>query len=125
MKAPLVVLTPLLLIVTMGLSAGCGTGDKEKAMETPTDSVVHQGSSASAVKTYTFHGTPTKIDSANNMITIDHEAIEGYMEAMTMPYKVADPAILHQVKIGQETHFTLRVSGDQALIVKVEEGHDD
>jgi Cu/Ag efflux protein CusF len=76
------------------------------------------------VKTYTFHGTPLKIDAAEGMITIKHEKIEGYMDAMTMPYKVASADILKQVTVGKETHFTLRVAGDQALIVKAQEEHE-
>ena len=83
------------------------------------------GATADGVREYSFHGTVTKIDAGSRMITIDHEKIGDYMEAMTMPYRVADPAILDQVKVGEETHFTLRVAGDQALITKVEKEHTD
>jgi Cu/Ag efflux protein CusF len=79
---------------------------------------------ASEVKTYTFHGTPTKIDEAAGMITIKHEKIGDLMDAMTMPFKVADPALLEQVAIGKETHFTLRVAGTEMLITKVQDTHD-
>jgi Cu(I)/Ag(I) efflux system periplasmic protein CusF len=80
---------------------------------------------AAAVKEYTFHGTVKKVDTERQMITIDHEKIGDYMEAMTMPFKVADPALLSQVKEGQQTHFTIRVAGDQALITKIEDEHAD
>ncbi|MBC8144455.1 MAG: copper-binding protein [bacterium] len=80
---------------------------------------------AGGVKEYTFHGTVTKVDAATQMITIDHEDIGDYMKAMTMPFKVADAALLDQVKVGDATHFTLRVSGDQALITKIQKDHEE
>lgn len=78
---------------------------------------------AAAVQEYTFHGTVKKVDTERQMITIDHEKIGDYMDAMTMPFKVADPALLEQVKVGQASHFTLRVAGDQALLTKVQDEH--
>jgi Cu/Ag efflux protein CusF len=124
------------VLAALALMSGCGTKDKgsqpadttatpstETAQRTARDTAT-EAQTAGEVKTYTFHGTPTKIDVANNEITIDHEKIPGYMDAMTMPYKVANPDILKQVTIGKETHFTLRVAGDRALIVKVQEAHE-
>ncbi len=73
--------------------------------------------------TYTFHGTPTKIDVAAGMITINHEKIGDFMEAMEMPFKVADPALLKQVEVGKNTHFTLRVAGTDMLITAVADEH--
>jgi Cu/Ag efflux protein CusF len=115
------------------LITGC-SGDQPRSDETndtvaatsatPTDTTPAE-SAAGEVKSYTFHGVVTAIDEANNMITVDHEKIGDYMEAMTMPFKVADPAILKEVKVGDSTHFTLRVAGDQALITKVEKGHEE
>jgi Cu/Ag efflux protein CusF len=98
---------------TGGSNAGTGTG-----------ATADGATAAGDVKEYTFHGTVKKVDAERQMITVDHEKIGDYMEAMTMPFKVADPAILDQVKVGDETHFTLRVAGDQALITKVQAGHE-
>jgi hypothetical protein len=42
------------------------------------------------------------------------------MEAMTMPYKVADTALLGKVTVGRAARFTLRVSGDEAVITGVD-----
>ena len=79
---------------------------------------------ASDVKTYVFHGTPTKIDASAGTITIDHEKIDDFMEAMTTTIKVADPAILASAKVGKETHFTLRVAGSDMLVTKVQDEHE-
>lgn len=79
---------------------------------------------AKEMATYTFKGVVTAIDVENRKITLKHEKIGDYMEAMTMPYKVADPALLSKVTVGQQTHFTLRVAGDQALITKIQDEHE-
>jgi Cu/Ag efflux protein CusF len=101
-----------------GATTGSDTGTPAANGATP------DASASGEVKEYTFHGTVKKIDTDRQMITIDHEKIGDYMDAMTMPFKVADPALLDQVKVGDETHFTLRVAGDQALITKVQAEHD-
>lgn len=76
------------------------------------------------VKMYKFRGVPTAIDNESMTITLKHEEIQGYMDAMTMPYKVANADLLKQVTVGKETHFTIRVVGNDAVIVKVMSGHD-
>lgn len=98
--------------------------DTSAAVSNGANVVPEPSAAAGEVKEYVFHGMIKKIDRESRMITIDHEKIEGYMEAMTMPYKVADPALLDKVSVDQETHFTLRVSGDQALITKIQDEHD-
>jgi Cu/Ag efflux protein CusF len=119
------------LLITF--NTGC-SGDQPKSDETndtvASTSATSPGTTpaepgAGEVKSYTFHGVVTAIDEAGNMITVDHEKIDDYMEAATMPFKVADPAILKEVKVGDSTHFTLRVAGDQALITKVQKGHEE
>lgn len=110
-----------------GSDAGATSGTDGNAQSTgATDGGMTTGTAADAgdVKEYTFHGTVKKVDTERQMITVDHEKIGDYMAAMTMPFKVADPALLGQVKVGDETHFTLRVAGDQALITKVQAGHE-
>jgi protein SCO1/2 len=39
-------------------------------------------------KLYDLKGTITAVDSQENAITVDHQAIPGFMEAMTMAYPV-------------------------------------
>jgi protein SCO1/2 len=44
-----------------------------------------------AQKSFPVKGRIVATDPATGQITLDHEAIPGYMEAMTMPYKLAQP----------------------------------
>jgi Cu/Ag efflux protein CusF len=115
-----------------GTASGTAGSNTSAAVERGSQSTGGTGAETSAgataepgeVKEYTFHGTVRKVDTERQMITVDHEKIGDYMAAMTMPFKVADPALLNQVKVGDETHFTLRVAGDHALITKIEADHE-
>jgi protein SCO1/2 len=55
-----------------------------------------QGSAAKAqaVKRYAMSGKVLSIDLAAGSFTVAHDAIPGFMPAMTMPYKVKNPAVL-------------------------------
>lgn len=59
------------------------------------------------------HGTITKIDEKWNRLTIDHGPLENLeMEAMTMVFEVADPAMMEGLAEGQEITFMAdRVKG--------------
>ncbi len=58
-------------------------------------------------------------DTAKGEVTLDHEAIPGFMEAMTMPYKVKDANILSELHPGDIITADLLVSqnadGDMVL----------
>lgn len=63
-------------------------------------------------KSYESHGTVTKIDTENNRVVLDHEQIGDWMEPMTMPFPIADPAILANVETGKRYAFTVVVGGE-------------
>ena len=45
-------------------------------------------------------------------ITLDHEAVPGFMEAMTMPYKLKDPAVASELHPGDRITATILVHKD-------------
>ena len=47
-------------------------------------------------------------------LTVNHGKVEGYMDAMTMPYKVDKPDILKNVKVGDRISATV-YDGDYTL----------
>jgi protein SCO1/2 len=51
-------------------------------------------------KVYKLRGKVVATDTAKSEVTLNHEAIPGFMEAMTMPYKLKDPAILSELHVG-------------------------
>lgn len=44
-----------------------------------------------------------------NQIVVDHEAIEGFMDAMTMGYRVDPPSLLEGLQPGDRIRFTIDV----------------
>ena len=58
------------------------------------------GQAAPAKKAYTFHGKVEAVNAGANTVTVNGEKVKGWMDAMTMGYKVDDPAVLKNVKVG-------------------------
>lgn len=69
--------------------------------------------SASAQQSASTEGEVRKIDEAAGKITLKHGAIKNLdMDAMTMVFRVQDPAILKAVKVGDKVRFEAnRVDG--------------
>jgi Cu/Ag efflux protein CusF len=51
-------------------------------------------------------------------IVVDHEEIKGFMDAMTMGYKVSPTSLLKTVKLGDKVRFT--IDTDKRAITKIE-----
>jgi protein SCO1/2 len=51
-------------------------------------------------KVYKLRGKVVATDTPKSEVTLNHEAIAGFMDAMTMPYKLKDPAILSELHAG-------------------------
>jgi len=54
----------------------------------------------------------------SNQIVVDHKEIKGFMDAMTMGYRVDPPSILEGLSAGDKVRFTLDTQ--QKAIVKIE-----
>ena len=80
--------------------AGCHGGSKPDL----------QSSAASSYKTYKVRGKVVSTNTASGEVTLDHEAIPGFMEAMTMPYKLKDANILSELHPGDVITADLLVS---------------
>jgi protein SCO1 len=59
-----------------------------------------QSSVSPAFKVYHLRGRVINTNPSTGEVTVDHEAIPGFMEAMTMPYKLKDPSILSELHPG-------------------------
>lgn len=67
---------------------------------------------APAKKSFQFHGKVTAV--ASDGVTVDGDKVEGWMDKMTMKYKVDDPKVLKTVKAGDEIKATV-YEGDYTL----------
>lgn len=82
------------------LLAGCHSAPKTSGDDT----------AAAGYKTYHLRGKIVSTDPAKGNITIAHEAIPGFMEAMTMPYPVKNPGIISDLHPGDVITADLFVS---------------
>jgi Cu/Ag efflux protein CusF len=63
-------------------------------------------------KSHTLEGKVEGVQT--DRLVVNHGKVEGYMDAMTMPYKVEKPDILKQVKVGDRISATV-YDGDYTL----------
>jgi protein SCO1/2 len=81
-----------------------------------------RGAPASAAnpsfKVYHLRGKVVSTNASTGEVTLNHEAIPGFMEAMTMPYKLKDPGILSELHPGDVITADVLVSqGADAEVV--------
>ena len=80
--------------------AGCHSGPQGDS----------QASADSSFKVYKLRGKVVSTSAASGEVTLDHEAIPGFMDAMTMPYKLKDANILSELHPGDVITGDLLVS---------------
>jgi protein SCO1/2 len=82
--------TFLLPILAVALVSGCHRSAKQEA----------PSAADTSIKVYHLRGKVVSTNPAKREVTVDHEAIPGFMEAMTMPYTVKDPNVLTELHPG-------------------------
>jgi protein SCO1/2 len=69
-----------------------------------------QTSASPSFKVYRLRGKVVSTNAATGEVTLDHEAIPGFMQAMIMPYKLKDANILSELHAGDVLTADLEVS---------------
>jgi protein SCO1/2 len=69
-----------------------------------------------AAQRYEVTGLVLRVDAPHKTVLVSHDAIPGYMDAMTMPYSVRDPHLLDHLEPGQKIGFTLVVTKDSSWL---------
>lgn len=78
------------LVLACVALAGCHSGPQPDP----------QSSTAANFHVYKLRGKVVSTDTAKAQVTLDHESIPGYMDAMTMPYKLKDANIVSELHPG-------------------------
>jgi protein SCO1/2 len=73
---------------------------------------------AGDLKTFLVRGKIVTVDPAKGSVLLDHEAVPGFMEAMTMSYKLKNPTILSELHPGDRITAKL-------LVRKGTDGYED
>jgi protein SCO1 len=98
---------PRKLVLTLSftlLLAGC----HQAPPSSPANSTA--ADSSAATKSYPIRGKIISVTGSSVML--DHEAVPGFMEAMTMSYKLKDPTIVSELHPGDRITATLLVTKD-------------
>jgi len=115
-RRPHVSILSAIILASLGLTAACG----------PPPSATQAGTKATTqaedtgVKRYRLTGRVVSIDKASQLISVDGDAIPGFMAAMTMPYQVKDTGILNQAAPGDQIKADIVMGSDGAYLENVE-----
>ena len=97
------------LVLMAALTAGCNRSGGDTS---------GTGSAAAGeLKTFPIRGKIVSVNPAKGSILLDHEAVPGFMDAMTMPYKLKDPSVISELHPGDRITAKLlvrRVGDDYA-----------
>ena len=112
-KATLVTLAALLCVSVLG----CGSQGQAPA-QSPTQSKERR---------FQLKGTVVAVDPSQKQVTVDHEAIPGFMGAMTMPYPLLEAKTLSQLTPGDLITADVVVTDDgvhleNVVVVKKSDG---
>jgi protein SCO1/2 len=99
-------LPTFVLTVVIGTSA-CGWPSGER---------FHASSDA---RRFRLRGSVVGVDRVNGQLTIAHDRIDGYMDAMTMPFNLADARVMDQAPPGSRLLATLVVDADRSWLEAV------
>ena len=106
------------LSITLIFVAGAAIAADEHAGHHATPATTAQVSASAAPMT---EGEVRKVDKEQGKITLKHGAIKNLdMPGMTMVFRVKDPAILDQVKEGDQILFTAEKPGGQYTVTAIQ-----
>ncbi|MGH7442638.1 MAG: copper-binding protein [bacterium] len=81
------------------------------------------GAACAQVPSVTHHaeGVVRGIEANGQVLVIQHKAIPGYMDAMTMPFELGDVRLAKGVKVGDLIRFTITQKGEFWPITSLKE----
>jgi protein SCO1/2 len=100
------------IVIATILAVGCGHHETA-----PSSGAVTQAAPGE-VKTFPIKGTIVSVDPAKGSVVLDHEAVPGFMEAMTMSYQLHDRSVAGELHPGDRVFAKL-------LVRKTAEGYVD
>lgn len=98
----------VLVAGALALTSGCRTAPAPATQ-----------SAANATKQYHVRGVVVSTNPAKAELTLDTEAIPGFMEAMTMPYTLRNPGIISELHPGDTITATLLASNTSDLLDQI------
>ncbi|AQH05135.1 RND transporter (plasmid) [Burkholderia sp. KK1] len=109
-----------IVLIVMGCAVAI-SGTAYAAGDTANTNMASGAQSGANAKNSMSHGEVKKVDTAAGKLTIKHGPLENLdMEAMTMVFKVSDPAMLSQVKVGDKIDFVAEEINGALTVTKLQ-----
>lgn len=107
----------LVVMVLTVVSLGCQAPESEVEPESTPETSVQ----AAEVVAQTFNGTGMvrNITPSHTFIIIEHEAIDGFMGAMTMPFGLRDDSLVQFISVGDSVDFELLFTDEGTFITSI------
>ena len=102
-----------LMPLTVLLAAGC-----EQGSEQGLPLYTHEPLGTNQ-QVFQVQGVVVEVKPLEKSVTIKHQAIPGYMAAMTMPYTVKDDSLLDKLSPGDQITADVVVSGDSSWLENI------
>ena len=99
----------IFLLGTLITLAGCSKKNDSQSQTTET-----------AAETYQGRGVVVSVADDHSYLVINHEAIPGFMAAMSMPFAVEDSTLLKDIQPEDSVYFTITLGKDHAYISKIQ-----
>ena len=80
---------------------------------------------APADRSRTARGVVRSVTPSRSHLVVAHERIPGFMDAMTMPFRVADPSVVEGLAPGDSITFVFATGRDGVTIESVDPGPVD
>jgi protein SCO1/2 len=71
-------------------------------------------------QTFQAHGVVESVEKEQGSITIAHDEIPDFMQAMTMKFEVPHPIMLKNIQPGDEVNFSLMLARDGLYLMTIE-----
>jgi protein SCO1 len=88
------------------MASVCASGCKQPGAGAPSGTA---SPAAGELKTFPIRGKVVSVDAKGGSIDLDHEAVPGFMDAMTMTYKLKDPSVAGELHPGDRITAKLLV----------------
>jgi protein SCO1/2 len=98
------------------VAPGCGPSGADRARASARPSSPSGAAGSKAATDYALHGVIRSVAPESGRVLIRHEAIPGFMSAMTMPFELKDRAILAELHPGDEVEGTLHVEQEKGAV---------
>jgi Cu/Ag efflux protein CusF len=118
---PAALVRALKLSFVIVIAAACGAIAEERGAGSAETSDGSSTQTQETAATGVFHGVGvvTAVDGAKGWLTLDHEAIKGFMCAMEMMYRAEPPHLAVGLKVGDRVAFDIDAGRYAIVGVKV------